>query len=277
MVHKFPVQLRLVTLFLIVYVVLSTFLLYKWQLGGGTDNKLSHTTKAVEQKTKLLGRNDISMRTQTIGTNGCDGTGDVDDDDDDTHTPPGALISRVVSSAMNATEKTIAIATLEKFADLCLRRNITYWIYSGTLLGSFRHHDVILWDDDIDVIIPLSERARAYREMRRLSPTYAVFSAGTRLKFWSTRGSSPVRGRPWRWPYVDISFYDSNVTHLWDASSELDLGERYYVYKVGMPANSSASDGKAIRSHGFLTRLGFKCESAHLNHSNANAPMHDCI
>ena len=225
-------RFRLIIALLIMSLVINVLLLHKWSPDGDTGEtirpNLGHNGKTDEPHIKQLQQRYVS--TQIDSDIGCEG---MDDEGDDAHAPSSSLLSRIISSAMNASEKTVAIATLEEFADLCSRHNITYWMYSGTLLGSFRHHDVIPWDDDIDVIIPLRERVRAYREMRRLSPGYGVFSAGTRLKFWSSRGSSAIRGRPWRWPYVDVSFYDSNATHVWDASSELDLGERYYSYEVG--------------------------------------------
>ena len=238
---RFTVPRRLVAFIVFIYVAVNIFLLHKWSPGGGTGDTLRtsrqstvHVDKSVVIEIAPLQRRDTVTRTRRIGANICNYTDDENTEGDDTNPLPGALLSRLVSSAMNTTEKSVAIATLEAFANVCARNNITYWMYSGTLLGSFRHHDVILWDDDIDVIIPLRDRNRAYREMRLLSHTHRVYSAGTRLKFWSTRGSSPVRGRPWRWPYVDVSFYDSNATHVWDASSEKDLGERYYAYTVGV-------------------------------------------
>ena len=35
-------------------------------------------------------------------------------------------------------------------------REIDYFITKGTLIGSLRHHDVIPWDTDIDIFVPLS-------------------------------------------------------------------------------------------------------------------------
>lgn len=44
--------------------------------------------------------------------------------------------------------------------EVCAEYNLTFWIQGGTLLGAYRHHDFIPWDDDIDCGMPRDDLAK---------------------------------------------------------------------------------------------------------------------
>lgn len=56
--------------------------------------------------------------------------------------------------AIDAAEfKRRLIQMLKKFDSICIENDIKYSVGFGTLIGAIRHHGIIPWDDDIDIII----------------------------------------------------------------------------------------------------------------------------
>lgn len=143
----------------------------------------------------------------------------------------GANITRpkrypsVFLPALSESERAILFDLAVKLSVMCHLLNITYFMYGGTLLGSYRHHDLIPWDDDIDLIVEGSQREKLYSNLISLPHDYHVIVAGNRFKFFSTH-SKRTTMYPWNWPYLDISFYFENDTHIWDSGGEF----RRYIY-----------------------------------------------
>ena len=125
----------------------------------------------------------------------------------------------------------------------------------GTLLGSYFFHDIIPWDDDIDIMVDYRDYPRLKKAFRNhsvwlkynlygyhdsfneyefdlLDDVYPdtdqvkttkhkkqiILSNRTRFhktKIFSTQANK-FKNYPWRWPFIDVTFFKYNTTHFWN-------------------------------------------------------------
>lgn len=105
-----------------------------------------------------------------------------------------------------------ALLTLTRTLDIF---NFTYFLACGTLIGAFRHHGVVPWDDDADLLLKASEWPLA-REVLSCVPDFSLNMGSDYMwKFWW------VKSKLWRdeslirFPYIDIFLYNEDDDHIW--------------------------------------------------------------
>lgn len=143
-------------------------------------------------------------------------------------TPLNKKLWRRIKPAMSPSEKETLRRILSIFMDVADSQNFTHFLISGTLLGSYRHHGLMPWDDDVDILMRFSERDDILRVFRNYSKTNEIkVETGNqaRMKIFHKYRSVAVRGWRYRWPTIDISFYDENETHVWERSGR----SKYHV------------------------------------------------
>lgn len=114
---------------------------------------------------------------------------------------------------MSEYERAVALFTLDTFISACEAADLTYFLVSGSALGAVRHHGMIPWDDDIDIIMNASQWRRILSVLGNV-PGFELFAPkSVQWKFFMK--SLPEGNRPFKWPNVDIFFFDEDDTHVW--------------------------------------------------------------
>ena len=115
------------------------------------------------------------------------------------------------------------------FVDAVTAARVPYFMYGGTLLGSYRHHSVIPWDDDLDLIVDATKKDELKLALEKYSPEMMLSCPAHRWKFYYN-DATPIDEVEWRYPFIDISFYETNGYELLD--SDLDYPLRYNISDV---------------------------------------------
>ncbi|XP_071098194.1 uncharacterized protein [Haliotis cracherodii] len=125
------------------------------------------------------------------------------------------------SEAIKPSEKEQLRSLMKVFSE-AVTSKVSYLMYGYTLRGSYFHHGMVPWDDDIDLVV--KEGDKQILKTLLLNTTYALHTRETIWKFYN-KSSIPTTSAPWRWPFLDIFFYSLNLTHF------IKLGNGNTTYK----------------------------------------------
>ena len=137
-------------------------------------------------------------------------------------------------------EHSLAMALLMIIERICRKNGIPMMMSDGTLLGSWRHHDLIPWDDDVDVMIPLRSRQLFVTQLNQINETslkhYRLGGGENRKEYYKVflRNTPSAGGYSWSFPFVDVFFYLNNATHLWQMNDTDTTMQLEHVFPLVM-------------------------------------------
>ena len=119
-------------------------------------------------------------------------------------------------AGLDLDEKVLLLDTLDALTHVLATANIPFFLIGGTLLGSWRHHGIVPWDDEVDLMVSIKHKKNVSDLLQQLKPRYVLNEEQkVRWKFYSSR-AQPIGSKTWSFPFVDINFYHVNDTRLWD-------------------------------------------------------------
>ena len=128
---------------------------------------------------------------------------------------------QVFKPAVTGNDLCLLMDTLEALSGALTKANITYFLYSGTLLGSWRHHGLVPWDDDVDIAVDFTRQRELRRALDTLKPKFTYTERGTVSWKFYAQSAHEIDSFLWRWPFVDICFFGENSTHVFE--HDLDM------------------------------------------------------
>ncbi|GFO24459.1 lipopolysaccharide cholinephosphotransferase licd [Plakobranchus ocellatus] len=106
------------------------------------------------------------------------------------------------------------IFALETFVKACREAGLTFFILEASLMGVIRHHGLIPWDDDIDIVMRASEWPKIRNVLGNIDGFELFTPRDSQWKFYAKDARS-FPDKPFKFPNLDIFFFGEDDTHIW--------------------------------------------------------------
>ena len=179
--------------------------------------------------------------------------------------------------ALTEAQYNTSLEILEIFAKTMEQNNLTYFIYGGTLIGSMRHHGMIPWDDDLDVIVDKRQSKKIWEVLSKLQPHFEIVTV-RKQRFWklfSKHSQYIMSYVSWKWPFLDIWMYvdDGDYIKDWSCPWCNDTYHKKNVFPLKKRPFGPLELYAPSNSEDFLSSVGTwrnDCVSRYWNHKLEN-------
>ncbi|XP_036362602.1 uncharacterized protein LOC115216231 [Octopus sinensis] len=149
-------------------------------------------------------------------------------------------IPKAFLPAMTEQEKLVSLYVFQHFINGCNKNNISFFIQGGTLLGAYRHHGYIPWDDDIDVYVDHEDKQKLYN-LSSMGQGFNICSyEHFQWKFYNSHTPALLNYK-YRWPFIDIFFYQVSNGFVYDVTYK--SRKRKFNYHDVFPLKGLAFEG----------------------------------
>ena len=175
------------------------------------------------------------------------------------------------ASYLTSTQRALLMQTLDDILSACERENLTCMMSSGTLLGSYRHHGLIPWDEDVDILFDLAQQPAVDRALSAL-PGYIISKRLSNIHWKLYHSTAMDVGGLYRFPFVDLFFYYSNATHVHSERDPFTLRVEQVFPLVRRPFEQrwlwAPRDSLAALQQAFGADVLERCEFGGVDHAH---------
>jgi len=183
--------------------------------------------------------------------------------------------SPILPRRVTPCEHSLMMRLLMIIERMCRKHKIPFMLYAGTLLGSWRHHDIVPWDDDLDLMISIDDRTRFLQAINETNATLIqryAFHHQDRLREYDKnffRHTPSAAGNPWNFPFVDVFLYQKNDTHLWQSYFGERITKLEYIFPLVMrPLGELWLPAPRYPERIFASNIYDECKDHYWDHKN---------